>query len=330
MNKLLLLAPRQYLDLGIIVLILALISFWISRRESYNITKYFQYLIIPIVPILALFFGEKDAYQLRMHTIAVLMLSYTALTLIINGISALFRNSSRRKKRESASSSNTVSIQLPLEATYSLDAKYADNLPSKMDALLYVNQTITVLTDQFISRFNAENTDDGKETVLKSFLQGLCYNLSSLFSINTRVHVRILSGVHYQKYVATIEHDKEYRSNMTNMSLNNEMIQQSYSNTCSLVKSLNPTLHENGNNKRWKDYLTFALTQFVHEKYPVFSFGISITNNRDDKDMLIFLNYCNIESIIGRHFDYIVDQTDMADFVQRRYFSSGIPATAGR
>ncbi len=315
-----LLTPVQYAEVGVIVLILAIVGYLIARNESYPIAKSFRYIVIPILPIFALLFGENEAHDVRIHTVTVLMLSYCVLSIIVHLIGmAVTKTTDKKKAHESGN--NAIPIQLPLEATFMMDAKFAEALQAKLASLNYEDHAISMLTQKCIRAFNDADSDDRKELVWKSYFCGICYHISNLFSFNTRVHVRILSDVHYQKYVATYEHDKEYKGNMTNMSLENKMIQQSYENNCSLVKSLNPKFHEAGSNKKWKDYLTFTLAQFVHEDHPIFSFGISITKNKEDHDTLLILNFCEIEAIISRHIDDFIESTNIIEFVDKRYFS---------
>ncbi|MBQ7097489.1 MAG: hypothetical protein IJN96_05365 [Clostridia bacterium] len=126
----------------------------------------------------------------------------------------------------------------------------------------------------------------------------------------------------YQKYVATCDgaHGHEYNDSMKVMSYENKMINESFNHKCSLIKTANPTLHEDGNNRKWKIYLMFSLPQIVHDDKPVFSIGISITKKRND--LFYFLNYCEIETIIGRHIKCIASVPEIKSFIENFYFSS--------
>ncbi len=319
------LTPVQYIEIGILVLLLAIAGYLVTRGEKDGIAKIFKYILIPIVPIVSLLFGENESHGLRIHTITVLTFSYSVLSVIVHKIgNAISKRSNKKKSREGGN--NAIPIQLPLEATYMMDAKFAEALQSKLASLSFEDHVLSELTQQFIQAFNKAESDDKKELIWKSFLCAVCYHISNLFTFNTRVHVRILSDVYYQKYVATLER-KEYKGSLTKMSLENMMIQQSYANSCSLVKSLNPELHEAGNNKKWKDYLTFTIPQFVHENHPIFSFGISVTKNREDRDTLLILNFCGIESVVRRHIDDFIEKTNIVEFVMNRYFSTSTSTT---
>ena len=308
-------------NLCLISFALSILTFFISKKHN---KFYTELLAIPILGLASALFSETEEHDIRIQIITILILSYVASYLLVHGIAYIYKLIKLQGNNPNTDKQLQVTINLPVNNKYVVDAKFVDDLPANVDSLVHVSENLHLLTENFISSFSQKTTDSERATELRSYFLGICYHLVSLFDSSTRVHVRILKDGSYQKYVATCASVSggEYLKNMKVMSFDNKMIRESFSQKCSIIKSLNPSLHEEGSNRKWKNYLMFALPQITHDGHPVFTFGISITKKRNDT--FYFLNYCEIESIVGHFIEKIMDDNTchLKEFIENYYFPS--------
>lgn len=308
-----------YLQLVAISLVVSIAAFFLGEKLQNQLGKVIELIAVPIIPCIGFFFGDDESHEIRIHVIFVLVISY----IIFCGLFHLAKYLLAKiyKPSDSNHSNTDLLITLPIGKSFTIDSKFIDELPANVDSLTHMCEGIGQLTREFIAAFNAAASDEDKNTSLRSYFLGICNHIATLFDFNTRVHVRILGEGTYKKFVACEEHH-EYTRNMSAMSLNNQMIEQSFNNKCSLIKTLNPDLHEEGINKnrKWKNYLMFALPQITHDGRPVFSVGISVTRKKND--LFYFLNYCEIETIVGNYIENIVENCSLKEFIDRYYFAS--------
>lgn len=317
LSKYFTLPSSEYINLVSLSAVIAIITFVISLKHSH---RYTELAAIPIVSVISFLFAEDEGFSIRIHVALVMLVSYSVsygfLFLIKHIISKLV---STAEKGNNA----VMAVHLPLDYNLPVDNSFLDDVPANVSALLHLGLTLELLTHSFIERFCLAQDNSQKEDELKGYFLGICYHLSSLFEPSTRVHVRILKGGCYQKYIAVCDNLlKENSKSMKTMSLENKMINESFKNQCSLIKTFNLSLHEDGSNHKWKNYLTFAIPQILHDGRPVFSFGISITKKKHD--LLYFLNYCEIERLIGGFFEEILNDEKCAfkEFVEHYFFES--------
>lgn len=160
--------------------------------------------------------------------------------------------------------------------------------------------------------------------VWNGFFFGLCHLLNTvLFDTKknmVRSHVRILVNGNYEKLVA-VTGDSVYEAKLTPIPKAEGMIIASHKNHTSLVKSLNMSdstkLHYKGNNdSKWEDYLTFTLTDFEEDGYPLISIGISIANSEQYRDLLYFVNYMRIEDLICKEINRLNKAYDLNYYIR--------------
>lgn len=302
-----------YVWLGIIALALSTLGFFVSRKTKSYIA---EIVIIPVVSLVGFLFDETADYKIRFKFMAILLIMYIAFYFSMYGIAKLVT----KKKTVTDNTTETLSIDLPLSYKLPINESFVEDMPANVAALIHMSEELRVLTDCFIARFCSLPTDAEKEHALRSYFLGMCYHLASLFDNSTRVHVRILQEDFYCKYIATYDSGYEYKDKMKAMSINNKMIQESFKRKCSLIKTSNLELHEDGSSKKWKNYLMFALPQIVHDNNPVFTVGISVTRKKNE--LFYFLNYCEIESIIGHYIEKIIkdEKCQIGDFIEKCYF----------
>ena len=313
-----------YVWLILISLALSIFTIFISRGKDNNYT---ELIAIPVLSLIGFLFGDEDNFSIRIQVSAILLIAYVFFYFLLHGISyaiSKLKGASRTAAPVGSHPTNPISITLPLDSPHIIDNRFVEDIPANVDSLIHMSEKMQLVTKTFIQRFCSCSDDDARGVELRAYFLALCYHIASLFDNSTRVHVRILKSGGYQKYVATCEGaaGQEYKNNMKVMSLDNKMIHESFVHRCSLIKILNLPLHEEGSNHKWKNYLMFSLPQVTHENKPVFSIGISVTRKRND--LFYFLNYCEIESIIGHHIENILNDENchLIEFVERFYFSS--------
>lgn len=306
----------------LISLVISLIAFFSCRKNQNSST---QVIVIPLLSAASLLFGSSDGFLIRIVSLTLLLIAYASFLGIFYIISYCINKIKLKKASHHISSRLTeLKMVLPIDNECIVDDRFIDDLPANVESLSRLIESMIHLKDSFISKFSTCENDNERSVRLKSFFLGVCYHLANLFDDSTRVHVRILTSDGYKKFVATCEggNGHEYNKSMRTMSLDNKMISTSYTRKCSLIKTLNPTLHEDGNNRKWKNYLMFSIPQITYDGKPVFSIGISVTRKKND--LFLFLNYCEIETIICRFIEEIVDNEEchLKDFITKFYFPS--------
>lgn len=309
------------IPLMIIVSILAVFSCIIFSKSQQELVKYGGPVFAAVIALGGILFGGDDPYNLRIAIAAIGLLGYVVVYATTRFIVFLIGNI--KNKTHTPNTESQLDIVLPIDYKYSIDKRFVEDLPANVADLIHVSEEVRILTNEFIDNFAGLTNDNARHNALKAYFLNICYHLASLFSRETRVHVRILKDSKYQKYISTYAHTSLVPDveSMKDMSLNNGMISESFTKNCSLIKLYNPTLHEEGSRNKWKNYLTFALPQITHGGKPVFTMGISVTRKINDR--FVFLNYCAIETIIGRYIDSILFQQQrcgLSEFIERYYF----------
>ena len=309
------------IPLMIIVSILAVFSCIIFSKSQQELVKYGGPVFAAVIALGGILFGGDDPYNLRIAIAAIGLLGYALCYFLTWSLLSIINV----KATKSANTGKSrLTITLPVNNIHPIDRRFLEELPANVADLTYVCAEIKELTDKFIIEFSNLTDDGNRDRALKVYFIKICYYLAMLIGGETRAHVRILKDAKYQRYISTFANDtnqkKANSGKMKDMSLDNKMISTSFSQRCSLIKLENLSLHEDGSNKKWQNYLMFALPQITHDNKPVFTMGISIT--RKISERLVFLNYCAIEQIIGTYIDSILDdpKCQLAEFVERFYF----------
>ncbi len=286
---------------------------------------------IPLIPlvisIITVLFSDEDSYRVRIITLSILLVMYCCFVVLFGFIwnLCICRLKSVNTKTNAL---NPIGITLPLKKEYPISKQFVDDFPANVRLIVHVNEDIRILTDAFIAQFPKLKNDEERDSALRGYFLGICYYLATMFDRETRVHVRILKDSKYQKFISTYSNSGALggmtadTQRIKAMSFDNKMISESFRNRCSLIKELNPSLHEEGSRAKWINYLTFALPQVEHDGKPVFSMGISISRIGNNP-LLYFLNYCTIEEIVGGFIERILDDPNcrLSDFIERYYFA---------
>lgn len=296
-----------------------------KAKESGNIPQLVSFWLVPMITFIAILFGGDDNYRVRITILAISMGGYMVFYHVFEWFSA-WKKKQHSSSTEEATDKSAIKVTLPIKYVHTIDKRFVDDIPANVASVVHVSEEIRIHTNNFIASFSKQTDDIERDKALRAYFLGICYHLATLFDHSTRVHVRILKDGKYQKFISTYANQdgmlKPDAQSMKDMSYDNQMIAQSYANKCSLIMSLNPGLHEEGSRKEWKNYLMFALPQIKHDNKPVFSMGISVT--RKINELFFFLNYCAIETIIGRFIESVLEdeKCGLGDFVERFYFHS--------
>lgn len=296
-----------------------------KAKESGNIPQLVSFWLVPVITFLAILFGGDDNYRVRIIILALSMGGYMVFFCIFEWFGA-WKREQRGSSTDGTNDKDTIKVTLPIQNVHTIDKRFVEDIPANVASIIHVSEEIRILTNNFTKSFAQQKDDTKRDEELRGYFLGICYHLATLFDHSTRVHVRILRGAKYQKFISTYAYqDGSFKPDvqkMKDMSYDNQMIAKSFEHQCSLIKSLNPTLHESGSRNKWQNYLMFALPQITHDNKPVFSMGISVTRKINER--FYFLNYCAIETIIGRYIESVLEdeKCGLGDFVERFYFSS--------
>ena len=301
--------------------LIALFSTIMAEMKNKNLNSY----ILPVSSFGSLLFTSNESINTRAQVLALLLITYFSFLFFFTLVAKLaifIYHRIKLGKGNNTEERGSLKVILPENYEFIVDQKYIDDLPANIEGLTILCDNLEEHTRGFCENFPKCQSDEDRKTHIKAYFAGICYILASLFDATTRVHVRIFDGSAYIKYFATYDHRQEYHQTMKAMSYSNKMISKSYELKRSLIKSHNMNLHEEGSSPKWKNYLMFAIPQIVHKGKPVFSIGISIKRRRSD--LFYFLNHCEIEAIIGRYIDRILDDENchLAEAIEKLYFSS--------
>lgn len=294
-----------------IFLIVIIIIFIYKLEKIKFLQKKIANILTIIIPIVAMTVSViSQPYSLS------IVLGFLFLLSFVLGF-VLVKNKFQTKKYVTDYKTSKIAVKLPIDAKYSFDSHLIENIPSYVDSISYMCEAIRIATNEFILKFEEESIDEKRELLLQAFFTSICYTIATMFDNSTRVHVRKFNGHTYSKFVATYSR-RLYSTSMKDMSFGNLMIEESFKKRCSLIKTLNPKLHEDGSSYKFKNYLTFALPQITKDNKPIFSMGISVTDKRNE--LLFFLNYCRIETLIGQYIADVAKNRNFTDFIDRFYF----------
>lgn len=317
------------LPLLICIAIIAFVLVWgvycTLSKQSGNLTKTISFWVTPAVALVAILFGGNDGYRVRIVIVAVLLAAYMICFWIFNAYNT-WKHGKSNASNDVKKNDPPIEVILPINNPYTIEKRFVEDVPANVASVIHVSEEIRIHTNNFIASFSKQTDDAERDKELRAYFLGICYHLATLFDHTTRVHVRILKDGKYQKFISTYASQdgmlKPDVQSMRDMSYDNKMIAKSFEERCSLIMSLNPDLHEKGSRKEWKNYLMFALHQVKHNDKPVFSMGISVT--RKINELFFFLNYCAIETIIGRYIESILEDKNcgLGDFIERFYFNS--------
>lgn len=312
----------EFLGIAIIALTVAIVVTVIYRTNKSVIAQ----VIAAVCPIVVGLFTPTLTLADRIVVMISYLVSLFALLLIVNIACNLFlwlvrrfANKSVEIKEEAQKCEQVIELIIPIECTWKVTAKVINDFPIYTNNVIQMCNDLKVLSDEFVDLFLSLDSDEERNHAIKSYFLGICTHMGTLFDVFTRIHVRVLRNNQYEQFIPPILGNRKYEKTITPMSKDNKMIQYSYEEECSLIKSCNPLLHENGRNDRtWRDYLMFALPQITHEGLPVFSFGISV---KKKKQILRYLNFIGIEKVIGIYIDYVNDRCQLADHIGRSYYA---------
>lgn len=214
-------------------------------------------------------------------------------------------------------SRNALKISLPLNGEYLITNEFLSVIPVHIESYSRFYHEMRKLTKIFIDEWKSGTN---RKDYLTAYFVALCININTvLFQVNSNIvrsHIRVLKGDYYIRYIS-VTGGQKIEKTMTKIPKDEGLIHYSAENNCSLVKSLNPTLHYKGNNDRqWKDYISFAVTEFKEKETPVLSFGVSIENYQLHGAVLKLLNLLKFEQLITEHLERINQKCNILETVK--------------
>ena len=236
-----------------------------------------------------------------------------------------------KEKREKLNNqlSDGISLKLPVNQEMPIDDAFIACVPEYSNSLAEFYNSLQENTTSFISLYKekkekGEKVDDVE--FLIGFLASICSDINNiLFSCHTpqvRTHIRVKNGDVYSKLIAYIGSSK-FNESIKDMPYENSVISYAFKNKCSIIKSINPIYHCEGNNdEMWKNYITFTTPNILtNDGFPLLSFGISITNEYSYNNRLYYINMCHIERIISKFVSQVNSVCSMMvleDFYKNR------------
>ncbi|MBE5842699.1 MAG: hypothetical protein E7302_00810 [Butyrivibrio sp.] len=204
-----------------------------------------------------------------------------------------------------------LKIVLPDRKEIFLNQSFIDTMPSFFDGFANCLSAIDQYTTKDISntgeRLNGEIKDNYKE-VFEAFLMNIETNiLSSLFgnSSQVRVHFRYYN-IETKSFdmisAITGKRGKPFLINhMSPIPYEESLIKKSFECKRAIIRSINPsaTVYNGANSTTWQDYMTYTFYNICYENVPCLSFGISVQNTENYRDIFYFLNYAKFEMYLN-------------------------------
>lgn len=197
---------------------------------------------------------------------------------------------------------NAVGLTLPVDSFIPVTNELLGKFPNYTEGLSKFMYDLQQLTDDYCN-YREFDSKKGKFDVVYSYFLAICsFAMEDLFdtsSKNVRIHFRYLGGDEYVKLVAK-EGKFIYEDELTPMPKNQSLINSSFINKASLIKSLNtgPQYYKGNNRNVWEDFMTIAFYGICKDDVPFISMGISVRNKERFKHLLYFLNFCKIENFL--------------------------------
>ena len=204
------------------------------------------------------------------------------------------------KRSLDAQLQNSVYMRLPIDFKLPLNNGFVDCISDYVIAFSEFYYSLKSNTKNFLENYNK---DTNKINFLLGYLSSICMDVNTkLFNTNSqsiRTHIRVKNNNVYTKLIAFIGCNS-FNDDLTDIPIDNGMIEYAHSNRCSLIKSINIEHHYKGeNDTHWKNYISFAISGIYIDNYPLLSMGISIANESLYNNLLYFINACQIERVIS-------------------------------
>ena len=239
-----------------------------------------------------------------------------------NGLRVYEEELNQRQKNIENQIEKGVFLNLPERQKIPMTNHLLNDFPEYVEFYAKYISHIRIHTQDFVERLEKSNDNEEKRILLDAFFLGICtFTIVDLFHENgtnkIRVHFRKLdSKEEYVKLVAAtgmIASEKD----LTPIPIAKaNMINQSYRNRASMIKSLNIQYHfETANEQIWNEYLTYTFGELFNNGHPFLSFGISVKNKAKFENMFYFLNFCRIEYILQESIDKIATKCDIINII---------------
>ena len=215
-----------------------------------------------------------------------------------------------------------VFLNLPERQKIPLTNRFLNEFPEYVELYAKYISDMRMHTQDFVCRLKESENNEEKKLLLDAFFLGICtFTIVDLFQENgtnkIRVHFRKLDdNEEYVKLVATTGSNASNKD-LTPIPIDRaNMINQSYRNRASMIKSLNIQYHfETANEQVWNEYLTYTFGDLFYNDHPFLSFGISVKNKARFEDLFYFLNFCKIEYILQESIDKVAGTCDIINII---------------
>lgn len=192
-----------------------------------------------------------------------------------------------------------IILELPENGQYAITNQFVQKIPYFVKHISKFECDLEKLTEDFLDIFTEDK--DYNAECLKGYFTGIgmyiAHDLFGTSNEDVRTHFRILRNNQYVQY-SVILGQKISDDKISDIPQNNSgMIGKSFELKQSLVASLNPESTYDTKTK-WEDYMTFTYYNFLNDKAPFLSMGISIKYSEQFKEMLYFLNFYRIEDTL--------------------------------
>lgn len=212
-------------------------------------------------------------------------------------------------------SKKRTKMHLPENAPILLTQRYVDAIPSYLKDVCTCANSINQYTKLFLSHGDDEITYE----TLKSYFISIATCISNdIFGGNTkevRVHFRLYDKEtdSYERFVV-VTGGALSNNPMTAIPYGEDsMIKKSYECKRPLIKSINGKYdYVSKPHTLWTDYMTYTFQNLHYKNKPCLSFGISIRNDARYKDILHFLNYCELEYWLQDNIEKMNERIDIA------------------
>ena len=196
---------------------------------------------------------------------------------------------------------NILRINIPYNHKIVLTKDLLNSMPEYIYGLGKFIVDLQVNTEQCCN--NIHSLDE-----LKTYLYMIStFIIKDIFETNSdsiRVHFRYYNSDIKSYETLTVINGKEIvTKKLTPIPYNNSLIEKSYECQRALIKSINPEfVYQSNNYTVWQDYMTYSFYNFIKDKIPILTFGISVKNKTIHKNVFYFLSYFNIEQYLEEAF----------------------------
>lgn len=217
-----------------------------------------------------------------------------------------------------------VNLLLPIGHKIPVDSRYLEQMPDFVKKTADFTNQMKLATENCIKKADRKDLSK-KSSIFFDFLSEMANIMSTTFfnPQDVRVHYRYLGNNSYNHLLIFSNGKWDKQQTVDPIPLGEGIIKEASRIKRSVIKSINEEYHfECKHDHKWKEYMTLVFDEFFIEKNPLITMGVSFKNKETYRELLFFLNHCNIEQIIQEYLIEVHKKVNIFEIIEARVIES--------